>query len=490
MEYREGGALNITQLYLNHRNPFAIEEQPQNTYVYGFVYPLAVTPVANKFGNTLFVHRSFVYFFIWATCLLVFYVLIRKKVNFVFALAAVIILHQSIINSANTAVARPEGLGIFLLTLGIIIPWRWNYSKASLAASIVLGVAGYLTKPYYGLVIPIIGSYLFIFVSKRTSLYYIAASVMFGAVIIIITSLIYPLYINNTFVHHLNDSIYSYNHVKDQLAEYAEVNVFLILIIILSCILIFRKFLHRHLTETVEQLLQHLKERFHLNSSFRITENAPLVKTGYDLFFIFSLLFILFLFVIKLGGHPGNYHGAYLFHLVSPLLMILTFLLMEKTSNKIFKSFAAVLLVITMNVEFETPKYDFDRFTSCFKQMEEIIKKSKNTLNSPESVSIMIQENKPVWNSGLSEYFEGDPNEQRILSVSSGTVSERMKKFRKETDDKIIRKEFDLILRTQNYDNYLINYNLLKQNYDLSKTICAPFIYHNFQIETWIPKNK
>ncbi|MEP7145448.1 MAG: hypothetical protein ABI792_00415 [bacterium] len=492
LEYREGAALNITQLFLDHRNPFSIEEQPQNTYVYGFVYPLAVTPFAQQFGNTLFVHRSFVYFFIWATCLLVFYVLIKKKANYVFAFAAITILHQSIVNAANTAVARPESLGIFLFTLGIIIPRIWNFSKASLSASIILGVIGYLTKPYYVLVIPIIAAYLFIFVSKRKSLIYTIVSCFVLLLIITITSFIFPLYINNTFINHLNDSLYNYNHMKDQVAEYAEINVYLILINILSCIIIFWKFLHRHLTKTVEQLFEYSRNMFRVNFNFNITKkDDPLIKSRFDLLFAFSLSVVLILFIVKLGGNVGNYHASYLFHLASPLLIIITFQLLEKTSNKMYKSFAAVLLIVTMNIEFETPEYDFNKFTSCFKQMDELIKRSKNTLNSPENVSIMIQENKPVYNSGHSEYFSGERNRSRILASSYNGVSERIKEYQDEIDRRIIQKEFDLILLTKNYYNIFINDNTLKQNYDLSGTVCAPFNYFNdLEVETWVPKMK
>ncbi|MDQ3193906.1 MAG: hypothetical protein M3P82_02780, partial [Bacteroidota bacterium] len=459
LEYREGAALNITQLFLNKRNPFSIEEQPQNTYVYGLAYPLTVTPFAKSFGNTLFVHRSFVYFFICATCLLVFYVLIKKKVNFVFAFAAIIILHQSIINAANTAVARPEGLGIFLFTLGIIIAWRWNFSNASLAVSIILGVLGYLTKPYYVFVIPIIAAYLFIFVSKRKSLAYTIVSLLFLLVMIGITAFVFPLYINNTLANHFTDSLYNYNHMKDQVAEYTEIYIFLILIIFLSFILIFRKFLQRHLSKSVDQLLEHIRNLFQVNFNFKISRDEPLIKTRFNFLFAFSLLIVFILFVVKLGGNVGNYHASYLFHLASAMLIIVTFLLLNKTLNKLYHSFAAILLIITMNIEFKTPEYDFVTFASCFKQMDELIQKSNNTFNSPENVSIMIQQNKPVYNSGHSEYFSGELDKSHLTSSGNDEVTKRRKKFQREVDDKIIRKEFDLILLTRNYYNYFVNDN-------------------------------
>lgn len=489
IEYREGGALNATQIFLEDRNLFSILEQPQNTYVYGFLYPLAVKPFAKTYGNTLYVHRSFVYFFICATCLLVFYVLLRKKVNFVFAFAAVIILHQSIINAANTPLARPDGLGIFLFTLAVIIPWRWKFSNSSLAASIVIGILGYMTKPYYILAVPIIAAYIFIFISKRKSLFYSAVSVVIFLLALGATAMIFPLYINNTLIAHINDSSYIYNNVKDQIAEYTEINVYIILILFLSALFIFRDFLKKHYAETVGQVAEILKNFLKVNSGWKIFKDEPVIQIKYDLLFVFSLFFVFILFILKLGGHPGNYHAAYLFHLASPFLIIVTFLLLNKTSGKLFKSLSALLLIITMNVEFESPKYEYDRFSNCFERMDVLIKNSRNVFNSPENVSIMIRENKPVYNSGLSEYFSTKYAKTEVTIESSGSVNKRVEEFRKETDDKIARKEFDLIFLTRNYYNYFVNEGLLKKNYVLKETICAPFIYHQLEVEAWVPKN-
>ena len=488
IEYREGGALNATQLFLENRNPFSITEQPQNTYVYGFLYPLAVKPFAKAFGNTLFVHRSFVYFFICATCMLVFYVLIRKKVNFVFSFAAMIILHQSIINAANTPLARPDGLGIFLFTLAIIIPWRWKFSNSSLAASIIISILGYLAKPYYFLAVPIIALYLFLFISRRKSVIYSVMSAIIFIAVITVTTLIFPMYINNTLIAHINDSAYIYNNVKDQIAEYTEINVYVLLILLLSVINISRNFLKKHYSETVAHIAEVIKSKYKTNSGWKFLKDEPKIVCGYDLLFAFSLLFVLILFIIKLGGHPGNYHAAYLFHLASPFLILVTFQLLNKTAGKLFNSLAALIIIITMNVEFESPRYEFERYANCFEQMDVLVKNSRNVLNSPENVSIMIRENKPVYNSGLSEYFSTRYAKTDVAIESSGLVNERTEKFHKELDDKIARKEFDLIFMTKNYYNYFVNEGLLKQNYVLKETICAPFIYHVLEVEAWIPK--
>ncbi len=489
-EYREGGALIATELYLNHQNPFSIEQQPHNTYTYGFLYPLAVTPFARLYGNTLLVHRSFIYFFIAATCLLLLYVLICMKVNFFFAFAASVILHQSLINAINTSIARPEGLGIFLYTLAIIITWRLNYSRISLGMSIILGLLGYFTKAYYIFVIPVIALYLFFFISKRKSVIYILVSAVSFVLLNALVSAIYPVYNNNTIFSQANISNYLFSHMKNQLIEYTGVYIFLLMIAFSSCIILFIKFIHNHWSETIAEVITKIRSRIRVNSVYKILKNQPFISLNknFDLFFLFVFVSVVILFLVKLGGHTGNFNAAYLYHLASFFLIAITFQVLNLTSSNIFKSIAALLLILTMNLEFDAVKNDFKESISCFKQVEEVIKKSKNTLNSPESVSIMIQENKPVYNSGLTEFFAHGVSKFSLFTGSSKGVSEQAQKFRKEVNEKISGKEFDLIMLTKSYYSYFVNKDVLNQFYRQSGTLCAPMNYQNWTIETWIPK--
>ena len=409
---------------------------------------------------------------------------------FVFAFAAALILHQSIINSANTALARPEGLGIFLFTLGIIIPWKFKFSKLSLGVSIVFGILGYLTKPYYIFVIPIVALYLFIFISKKKGLAYSAVSLVSLLIMAVITSVVFPLFFNNTLVAHFKDSLYSFDIMKYQVIEYAVTNVFILIVILSSGILIYRKYLRKQSFESNERSQPGDRKLFQTNFNLKLTKDEPLIKSNFDLYYIFSFLFILFVFIVSLGGHPGNAHGAYSFHMASSPLILAAFLMMQKTSSRLYLTFAAILLIITMNLEFKVPKYDFTGFAKCFKQMEEVMSRYKNVLNSPENVSIMIDQKKTVYNSGLSEYFSGRKNKLHILGPASSEILERVEMFQNEIDKKISSKEFDLILLTKDNYSFFIKDDLLKNNYKLSGSFCAPFFFHEPEVETWIPVNK
>lgn len=482
LEYREGAVLPVTEHYIKNENPYNIIFQPQNTYAYGFLYPLIVSPAAEIFGNTLAVHRWVTYIFILLTCLLIFLTLLRMKVNLFFSFTAAIIIHQSLVFNGLSSIARPEGLGIFLYLLGIILPWRYNFSKLSLAASIILGIAGYLTKPYYILVIPCILIYLFIFVSKRKALIYGITSLLSVFLMAVIANVFYETYHNNTFFHHNNTASYKFNYMTEQLLSYSNVNIFLLAVIFLSFIIFIKNtFVHQKIIQN-----DNTGNKFIFSKNFNILKNEPLLNTRYDLLFAFVVFFTVLLFVIKLGGHQGNFKGAYLFHLTSSFLILLTFQLIKSNKNIIYQLVVTLILIVTLLTQFKPADAELDKQINDCKITEDVIAKSNNVLNTSETVSIMIQQHKPVYDSGHSEYFFTGINKLSNYLNISKDVEKRNNDFMKELNEKISNKEFDLVLISQNTSvfNYLFfDWDIFHQNYKLNLVLNGPLS----KIEVWYP---
>lgn len=249
------------------------------------------------------------------------------------------------------------------------------------------------------------------------------------------------------------------------------------------------KYLYRNKPKSFKQILVNGIKNIKSNINFKITGKEPLFKSRFDFLFGFTFLVSLILFIVKLGGHTGNWMGAYLFHLASPFLILVTFWHLEKTSSKIFQSFASIMLIFTMFSEFKSPEYNFDKYVTCFKQIDELIMSSDKVLNSPDNVSIMIRENKTVYNSGLSECFSGIFRKKGIMAAATKGVAERMNEFQSDMDAKINRKEFDLILLSKDYYSFFVNKDLLHQNYDFTGTVCTPFYFWDkLETEIWLPK--
>jgi hypothetical protein len=345
---------------------------------------------------------------------------------------------------------------------------------------------GFLTKQYYALVIPAVGFYLFFFVSKKKAIVYSLISVVSLILLLIILDSVFPMYLNNTIAVHLRHATYSYQYMKDQVAVFFEVNVFLTLLIVLSVIVIVWEYLSKRAYMTVNEIVLDIRKLFKMESISQI--NKPLIRTNADFLFILTLLLALFIFMINLGGHKGNYMAAYLFQLASPFLVLVTFQVFDFTKDLLFRSFACFLLIITLNTEFDLQKIEFDRYTSCFNQIETIIQASRNPLNSPENVSIMLKEGKNVYNTGHSEYFFDTSRMSNTSGITLNQKSERLENFKQEISHKIVNKDFDVILLTQGYYSFFVDKQLLYQNYSLKNKLCAPTILQEWTTEIWEPK--
>lgn len=483
-EYREGAVLPVTKLYTTDLNPYDIQYQPQNTYSYGFLYPRIVSWFAKEYGNTLAVHRSISYIFILLTCILIFITLLRLKVNLFFAFTAAVILHQSLIYNGLIALARPEALGIFLYISGIILPWRYKFSLLSCIAGIILGILGYITKPYFVLVIPFTFIYLFFFISKRKALVYGIVSFFLISIMAITVDLIYDTYLNNTIFHNINSASYIFSYMVKQLLFYIKINIFLFLIIFCSSLYIIVNLIYPSFG--IKAAFKKIRNKFSLIKSMNVFRDEPVWKTKVDLLFSFVLFSSILLFIFQLGGHIGSDNAEYLFHLASPFLILATFQFINNT-GKIFQTATAILLIITLRMQFKPVSIDLTQLMSKYKKTEDVISKSRNVLNSSETVSIILGQNKPVYNSGHTEYFQsGISGLSLLLGVSEG-VENRFNDYKKDINEKIRRREFDLIListHVKSYDGIYIEQTNLIQNYQCNDTLKGPLS----KIEAWIPR--
>lgn len=477
-EFREGAVLPATGHFVNNENPFDMKYQPQDTYVYGFFYPWLTSHFAKIYGNTLEVHRWISYIFILLTCLLIFLTLNHLKVNPVFSFAAAVILHQSLVSNGLISLARPEGLGIFLFVMGILVPWRFKFSYISCLISIFLAIAGFLTKPYYIFAIPVIMIYLFIFVNKRKAVIYGCISILFIIITLFSVNLVFESYLNNTIFHPGNVAVNDYMHMFRQFMYYFRSNAVLFIIIVISFLI--QKVINRK-SNTVNENSG--------NNSANNSFNKPLIKTNSDLLFVFTLIFSLIMFIIKLGGNTGNGGAAYLYHLASPFLVLVTFQIVNNIHSKIFHSAVVLLLIFTLFWHYRVVSYHYENSMVCFEEIKEILKNKNNIYNSSEIVSIMTEQNKELYNNGHSEYFKTGACKLGELTGTTTGVKERQNEFNKNVNSKIMNKEFDLVLLTNNYFSLMLDTALLSKYYFNTDTLCAPMPPNkNWQIQVWYPK--
>ncbi|MFB2934889.1 hypothetical protein ACE1B6_06385 [Aerosakkonemataceae cyanobacterium BLCC-F154] len=479
LEYREAAPLTNTILLLKGGNPYDIANQPENTNVYGILYPLFVYPFAKLWGATIPVHRAISTFFIFAATGLIFWVMRSLKVSLILSIVAAIVFYWHQILSA-TFFVKPDSMGLFLFLASLVVAWKHKYSWLSLLASIILGLLGFIAKPYFVLSIPYLCLYLFLFHSKKKGIYYgflsfLATGFTFG-----ILNGLFATYFDNNFFGYLNQRLAGsgLNYAFYQSKTYIFENLSIVVILVaFGYILVKNTILNWHRFRVKEAIAQ----KFNL-SKF----NQPLIKLDVDLF-TFCLLISLVLFYLKLGQHTGNWL-AYLYHLVSPFLIIIAFRLANKLD---VNSIILLLAIIALNLFFIYPQPLFkgqDNYQQ-WQNLRVLISQHENVLNSPAIASILLEQDKKVYDSGQSEYFILG-QKRKIFNIELPTdnkIKQRVKDYKQEIASSIQNQEFDLVVLTQRYSEF-VSEDLVKKCYNYQGEVTVNMLAQSWKLDVWRPK--
>jgi hypothetical protein len=176
-EYRESAILLTTDSLLRGVNPYALENQPVCTNVYGIAYHLVVYPFARLVGGATFiVHRSVSTAFVLLTCTMLYRAARWSGATRTLAFAGATLLYCDLASRcANLSMpalplsitARPDSMGMALFLASVLVPWRRKFDNRGLIAAGVLGIAAFYTKPYFVLGAFIVAAYVFLFRSKQ-----------------------------------------------------------------------------------------------------------------------------------------------------------------------------------------------------------------------------------------------------------------------------------------------------------------------------------
>ncbi|HEY9299131.1 MAG TPA: hypothetical protein VIQ31_22790, partial [Phormidium sp.] len=479
LEYREAAPLTNTILLLKGGNPYDIANQPESTNVYGILYPLFVYPFAKLWGATIPVHRAVSTFFIFAACGLIFLVMRSLKVSLILSIVAASIFYWHQILSA-TFFVKPDSMGLFLFLASLVVAWKYNYSWLSLLASIILGLLGFIAKPYFVLSIPYLCIYLFLFNSKKKGIFYGFLSLLATGFTFGILYRLFESYFDNNFFGYLNQRLagsglnYAFYQTKTYVFENLSI---LVIFVVFGYILVKETILNPHRFRAKEAIAQ----SFNL-SNFK----EPLIKANIDLFTL-ALLASLVLFYLKLGQHTGNWL-AYLYHLVSPFLVIIAF----RLANKLDKSSLILLLgIIALNLYLVYPQPLFKGQESYqqWQNLRTLISRHENVFNSPAIASILIEQDKKVYDSGQSEYFVLGAK-RKIFNIELPTdnrIKQRVEKYRQEIADSVQNQEFDLVVLTQGYSEF-VSETLVSKCYNYQGEVTVNMLAQTWKLDVWRPK--
>jgi hypothetical protein len=484
-EYREGAILLSTKLIVEGGNLYSWANQPEYSNNYGIMYHLVVYPFAKLFGATFIVHRTISAFFIFASCIVLFISAHRMKVPLALCFAGTTIFYAHLLYFA-APLSRPDSLGMFLFLCSIYIPWKFNYSKLSLLSSIIIGILSLLTKPYFILGIFYVGIYVFLFKSKKLGLkYFFAILISLGSTILLINS-IFECYWYNTFFINVG-AIQPMEYPEYpiiQIYRYIEYNISIVTILFLI----------------VFDFSRRLERRFQKNTKIKFfSKYINFISLDKPLFtisglqgseWIIYMILSLGLFYFKLGRHNGSWL-VYIHHLISPFLILIILQFISK--NKLGKSILIVLLCLNL---FSITKIDFLQSPQLdntkWEEVKTLISEHNNVLNSPAITAILIEQDKKVYDSGLTEYFQyGIKRSFLGINLPDDQFAKaKNERFIQDIKRNIESKKFDLITMTDRFSLF-VSEDELQKYYQYKSSITVPMAstFQNWKLDIWEPKS-
>jgi hypothetical protein len=548
-EFREGAILLSTKSLFTGVNLYDLANQPQFTNVYGIFYHLIVYPFAKIFGVNLPVHRAVTAIFIISTCIGLFWLMYRRiKISLLLSLSGSIILYSQLIYLVNP-LARPDGLGLFIFLCGLYIPWHYQFSRVSLIVSIILGILGLLTKPYFFLLIPYMFLYLFIFKSKLSGIKYGLLSLAALLITVLTTNILFESYFSNTFFAHLNApigndllndpyfSIIQFSRYIIHNMGLSVISLVLFLIWLAHTSLSYLKLFIKKFNSPNQFNLNIISTNinfdiFNLNEPL-IKNNKPTDKLDQDQsehltsnininFVLFCLCMSLFVFFARMGHHRGNWL-IYIHQLISPFLVILIFRFVDdkwryplklslpqilKSNLASFSSLETILNSITHNLYHlifsslivlnlftltaDDFLYNFNYATENWLVLRNLITEHKNIFNSPAIASLLVEQDKPVYDSGLSEYFIDGIKSRKVFGIPfplDKKSQDHFNNYKEDINQSIRNKQFDLIVLSNNYSPF-VSEDLVEKYYQKTKTLFSPMLFtlQNYELNIWEPR--
>ncbi|MBF0504463.1 MAG: hypothetical protein HQL14_05095 [Candidatus Omnitrophica bacterium] len=451
--YREGTMMATTTLLLHGINPSNFFLEPQYSNLYGITYPLIVLPFASLYGVTLPVHRAIAAFFILASCAIISLVLNRKKTPLLLNFWAVLTLWASLLYPLTTTpCVDPASTGLFFMLLTIFIPFFLNYTYISLFISIIFGILAFYTKAYFLLGLPVVTSYLFLFVSKKKSVLFGCCCLIGFMFSVVAMNYFFPSYFDNCFFVNYNISPQTSMMIvlERQLHKFAQLHIGIIIAMLLVLLYALLRGFWTSKTTNIKSILRQCLSAVQLRNW-----EAPLIIKQLPLD-IYAGIYFAAVLVLCMGKHFGA-NMWYFFQLFSPFLMITTAWVTGRFRLwPILFSFFLIFNLYSLSSDYNY-KY-FDKNQTGWLSLEKLVQSNSSIFNSSLIAPLLIKENKEIFEDGAEHFIEGGHRRGLLAQL----FAEDKRVFAAQTllfnrvQNMIIYKKFDLIIIEAGYASNLI----------------------------------
>jgi len=434
IEFREGTALVLSKILMGGGNPFSFENQPLGMNNYGLGYNLAVLPFAMLSGNTLVVHRTVTFAFILLAALVVFLSLNKSCKEPVLALACSAFVMTGLIANGGIG-AFPSAMGTFLFYAAVLVPFARLFDRIGLLTSVLVALASFYTKPYFILGFGIVASYLFLFVSKKRSVFFVAQFLFLFVISFLIVRSVFPLYFINTIVGNISNTYRAFEHLVEQL-------VLLLLYFYPALILALLVFFRWWLSKRERPSVSHKR-----GALFNfVVWDQPMVAYS-DGYIFYSLVCSLLAFLFILGPHVGT-SMSYAYQLVVPLFFIWLFQRISLDAK--FANVIALVILFNLYIFGQktiSPNILRQEDPKKWMRLINTVASTSNILNSPVVTSNVVELGLNPVDSGQTNYFYAvEPyQEHALVGPSYDAFQSDGFEYVQFIDDSIKGQKFDLI---------------------------------------------
>lgn len=442
-EMREGAVVWITRLMLEGRNPWDPAELPASANVYGAGYHLAVLPFAALFGNGFEVHRAVSAAAILGAAAILFALMRRAGADRLPAAVGTAVFYLSSLYFVGP-LARPDGLAVLLSVASLAVIVSGRFRALPFAAGLALAMGALATKVYLAYPPFALGAYVFLYVSRRRGLAYLAASGAAAAGTLLALAVPFPAYVETSVLANAGSAAYDVRHLLEQTGDWLLYSL--------------------PLTAGLAVLLLGMRR-------------VPDPRTPPDPFaFVAALGFLAYLAL--LGGHPGA-HMTYLFQLVTPAL---TVALVPRLSGRPLAR-AACLAALPAAVAWTAPWFPwtsepFRRGEAAFAEVARAVAAHGRVLGSTEAAGVLALAGRPVVESGQSEYFGGIAAAPALplLPLPGGVLAGRWEAFNDGIRRGIEDRAYGLVIRSRRPGG-VIPQDLLERHYRVVGTVPLLFAW-------------
>ncbi|MCB0396011.1 MAG: tetratricopeptide repeat protein [Flavobacteriales bacterium] len=481
LEYREAHTPATTHLMLKGGDPYELAQQPWYTNVYGVAFNYICYPVVMVFGEGYPVYRAIVGFFIWCCCITLYLLLQRLKVPRLESTAATLIFYASLLYFV-TPMVRPDSFGLFLFMVSLFYPVISGYGWRSLVVSMVCCIVAFYAKPYFLLASAFLAAYMFLFVSKKQGLIYGCGFALLLLISVLVVDQRFETYFSNAFFIYTNYRIDKFDYMIRQLSAYVKHSPGLIGLMMMGGYAGWRSF---------------------KGGSWKLNlknPEAPAIASAIPLS-AFVAVCIFLLFVYRLGQHQGAWL-TYLFQLMSPFLLLATLPAVFRASIRYKRSLVMALLMINLGINafaYLNHTGEVRYSEESWKLLKTLTEPANQVLNTPVIAMDLLQENKRVFDTGNSEYFQYGGERNGIWSSFLSPhpeIQDRWMEARREVNQMIEQQKFDLIVLGRG-PRYLTDEAFYSRYYTLLVTIPIRMPHatmreeiQRFDVGVWEPKGK